>query len=177
MKVLDIGSGTGYVTAALAHLVGPTGLVIAVETSQEMINHAQKVLSKHHPDLLQRIQFVHADGMRGYPSGAPFDAIHVEGAVRGGPRPKWIQQLRDGGILVGAFIERDEEQGVEVQTLRMMRKIEGSTFEQVDLTEVNFEELVSTDPAPKPKPKPESDFVEVVDELTETSAAKGQPFQ
>jgi protein-L-isoaspartate(D-aspartate) O-methyltransferase len=148
MKVLDIGSGTGYNTAALAHLVGPTGLVVAVEQSDEMIKHAESVLKRHHPDLLQRIQFVKADGMKGYASGAPFDAIHVEGAVRGTIRKNWIEQLRDGGILLGPFIQNDEEAGHEVQMLRMMRKIEGTTFEQVDLMEVDFEELTSSDPTP-----------------------------
>lgn len=149
-----------------------------------MIDHAQAVLRKHHPDLLPRIQFVRADGMRGYQNGAPYDAIYVEGAVRGDPRQRWIEQLRDGGVLFGAFYSTSEQSNAEVQLLRMMRKIEGSTFEQVDLMEVNFEDLDDVEPevASRREPKRpstlnhQSDFEEVPEDKA-GEATQPKPFE
>lgn len=76
---LDIGSGSGYLTACMAEMVGPEGKVIGVEHIKELVDMAQQNVAKHKKDLLEsdRIKFVVGDGRLGYPSEGPYDCMYV----------------------------------------------------------------------------------------------------
>lgn len=56
-KVLDIGSGGGYLTACFAELVGPEGQVTAVELIPEVLQFTQYNVEQGNPELLSRIKF------------------------------------------------------------------------------------------------------------------------
>ncbi len=74
-KVLDIGSGSGWTTALLAHLTGPTGAVVGVELVPELVEMGRANL----PKAYQHWSHIeHADPhLLGVPRGEPFDRILV----------------------------------------------------------------------------------------------------
>ncbi|EAW09138.1 protein-L-isoaspartate O-methyltransferase [Aspergillus clavatus NRRL 1] len=115
-RVLDIGSGSGYLTHVLANLVtdlspvdGTGGQVIGVDHIPELVDLARANMSKSEQGrkLLDsaKVKFIIADGRLGWREGAPYDAIHV-GAAADRLHPLLIEQLRAPGRL---FIPVDAE--------------------------------------------------------------------
>lgn len=102
-RVLDIGSGSGYLTHVLAELVKPGGTVIGVEHIQPLVDigTANTRKSKEGKDLMDNggITYVKADGRLGYEAGAPYDAIHV-GAAASDFHQTLIDQLKAPGRYV-----------------------------------------------------------------------------
>lgn len=99
-KVLDVGSGSGYLTHVLAELVRPGGKVVGVEHIGALVEvgegNARK--SAEGRALLEGggIEFVRADGRLGWPGEAPYDAIHV-GAAAAGFQDRLVEQLKSPG--------------------------------------------------------------------------------
>lgn len=91
-RVLEIGAGTGYNAALLAHVVGR---VLSLDVDQAVLEDAQRHLSRF-PD--REVRLVHADGRRGYPSAGPYDRIQVTAATDD-LEPAWVEQVRPGGIV------------------------------------------------------------------------------
>ena len=92
-RVLEIGTGSGYQTAILAHLVHH---VCSVERIKSLQWHARRRLKQLD---LHNISTRHGDGWQGWQARAPFDAIIVTAAPPEIP-PALMSQLDDGGILV-----------------------------------------------------------------------------
>lgn len=90
--IAHIGAGTGYYSAILAELVGPSGRVIAVEYDQALTERA-RVNCTPWPN----IDVVHDDGAAWPRAGV--DGVYVNFAVER-PADPWIEQLRPGGHLV-----------------------------------------------------------------------------
>ncbi|KAL6549488.1 Protein-L-isoaspartate O-methyltransferase 2 [Orobanche hederae] len=102
MHVLDVGSGTGYLTACFAIMVGPDGRTIGVEHIPGLVDSSIKNIEKSAaaPLLEKGSLSVHVgDGRHGWPEFAPYDAIHVGAAAPEIP-PALIEQLKPGGRLV-----------------------------------------------------------------------------
>jgi protein-L-isoaspartate(D-aspartate) O-methyltransferase len=97
-KILDIGSGSGWTTALLAHIVGPTGVVYGLEILPELVAFANQNTAKY-PDLKARIINQVGNGYTGLPAQAPFDRIMVSAAALSLP-PTLRLQLQIGGRLV-----------------------------------------------------------------------------
>ncbi|KAA6184370.1 protein-L-isoaspartate O-methyltransferase [Thiohalocapsa marina] len=95
-KVLEIGTGTGYVTACLA---GLGGRVTSIELDPELAEGARKRLEALHighppPEV------VTADAMAGPAPGGPFDVIAVTASMpTEEPLPMLREQLKPGGRL------------------------------------------------------------------------------
>ncbi|XP_041469463.1 protein-L-isoaspartate(D-aspartate) O-methyltransferase-like [Lytechinus variegatus] len=100
-SALDVGSGSGYLTACMAIMVGSTGKVVGIDHIKELVDKSRKNIEKDNPDLLTsgRMQLVVGDGRQGYASGAPYDAIHVGAAAPTLPQAL-IEQLKPGGRLI-----------------------------------------------------------------------------
>jgi protein-L-isoaspartate(D-aspartate) O-methyltransferase len=99
-KILDIGSGSGWVTAILAYIVGSEGKVIAIERIPELVEMAQKNVSKYNFMEKKTVEIILADGSKGYRKEAPFDKI-IAGAAAVGDMPiAWKKQLKIGGRIV-----------------------------------------------------------------------------
>ncbi|XP_010250973.1 PREDICTED: protein-L-isoaspartate O-methyltransferase-like isoform X2 [Nelumbo nucifera] len=102
MHVLDVGSGTGYLTACFALMVGPQGRVVGIEHIPELgassIENIQKTPAA---SLLKEGSLsIHVgDGRLGWPESSPYDAIHVGAAATEIPQPL-IDQLKPGGRMV-----------------------------------------------------------------------------
>jgi len=95
-RVLEIGTGTGYNAALLAWLVGNPHLVFSIEIAPELAQAAQRKLD----EVIGPGIIVYAgNGLHGYPPGAPYDRIIATGSCGTVPLP-WLEQLRDGGLLV-----------------------------------------------------------------------------
>lgn len=89
---MHVGCGTGYYSAILAELVGPTGRVTAVEIDDELAQRAS--VNLHH---LQHVSVHQGDGGRFDPGVV--DAIFVNaGATH--PQALWLDSLLDGGRLL-----------------------------------------------------------------------------
>jgi protein-L-isoaspartate(D-aspartate) O-methyltransferase len=97
MRVLDVGSGSGWTTVLLARLVGETGRVIGVERIDELVaDGARAVAAADVPWASIR----HARGnVLGVPEEAPFDRILVSAQAHDVPR-QLVAQLGEGGLMV-----------------------------------------------------------------------------
>jgi len=126
-KVLEIGTGSGYQAAVLA-LLGKR--VFTTERIGELVRSARQ---RFHRLGLHNVLTRHSDGLIGWPTQAPFDAIVV---TAGGSVPApLLDQLAEGGVLV-APMARDQGQ----RLIRVTRSSEG--FEEEDLGPVVFVPLL-----------------------------------
>jgi protein-L-isoaspartate(D-aspartate) O-methyltransferase len=93
LRVLEIGAGTGYNAALLAHVVGR---VISIDVDRAVLEGARRHLEAF-PD--RAVELHQADGRLGYPRAAPFDRIQVTAATPD-LEPAWLEQLAPGGLLM-----------------------------------------------------------------------------
>ncbi|MGH2396191.1 MAG: methyltransferase domain-containing protein [bacterium] len=97
--VLEIGAGTGYNAAILRELVGPAGRVVSVEIQPDVAEEARRNLERAgYGD----VSVVTGDGGFGHPEGAPYDRIILT-ASASDISPRWVEQLREGGLLLIPF--------------------------------------------------------------------------
>ena len=127
MKILEIGTGSGYQAEILAYFKCE---VYTIERIEELAISATKVLEKY-----DNIKVKHGDGYSGWPSEAPFDAIIVTAAPGYIPE-KLIEQLKDGGKMIIPVGESHS-----VQFLKMVTKKDGIVASQ-DLLPVRFVPMV-----------------------------------
>lgn len=101
-KVLDIGSGSGWLAALAAYLVldgeSKRGKVISVERVPELKTFAEKNIARYE-DLKKAVSVELGDGALGFPSKAPFDKIVASAAAAEIPEA-WKEQLKIGGRIV-----------------------------------------------------------------------------
>ncbi|MFN8047675.1 MAG: protein-L-isoaspartate O-methyltransferase [Ancrocorticia sp.] len=117
-KVLDVGAGSGWTTALLAHLVGKSGRVLGVERHASLIERARPALELYN-DGQAEIRLA-ARGVLGVPEEAPFDRILVSAEARRLP-DALVEQLADGGVMVIPVA------GKMVRVVRREGEIETST--------------------------------------------------
>jgi len=130
MKVLEIGTGSGYQAAILAELAAA---VYSIERHADLARQAESRLrSLGYHNVFVRT----GDGSLGWPDEAPFDRIIVTAAAEECPPALW-DQLVEGGILVGPFGPSFE------QALYETHKISGQPQSRI-LTGCRFVPLVSS---------------------------------
>ncbi|MBN1137754.1 MAG: methyltransferase, FxLD system [Anaerolineae bacterium] len=95
-KVLEIGTGSGYNAALIAHIVGATGQVITVDIDQDLADAAREHLAAVGAHC---VQVVCADGGYGYARAAPYDRI-ILSVGAWDIAPAWWEQLKPRGRLV-----------------------------------------------------------------------------
>ncbi|MGB5303811.1 MAG: protein-L-isoaspartate(D-aspartate) O-methyltransferase [Gemmatimonadota bacterium] len=133
MRVLEVGTGSGYQAAILA-ACGTT--VFSVERVPQLHERAARALAE---TGFGSVSLRLGDGSRGWPEEAPFDRIMVTAAAPAVPTAL-REQLGDGGILI-APVGDDRS-----QTVRRYRK-HGSDVEVEDIEGVRFVPLIE-DPEP-----------------------------
>ncbi len=95
-RVLEIGAGTGYNAALIAHIVGESGQVVTVDIDEDLVETAREHLTMAG---FEQVQVICADGGYGYADAAPFDRIILTvGALE--ITPAWWDQLKSDGRLV-----------------------------------------------------------------------------
>ncbi|WP_406278788.1 hypothetical protein [Embleya sp. NBC_00896] len=130
-RILEIGTGSGYNTALLAHLAGPDGEVVSIEMSPELAGSAARRLAGIgvHPDVRT------GDGWAGVADRAPFDRIEATVGVPDLP-PAWVEQLAPDGVLVTPLWLRP---GLELAVA--WRRAAGGTLTSVSVTPCGFLQL------------------------------------
>lgn len=100
-RVLDIGFGSGWQSALLAHVVGrqPDGLIVAIERVPELKEFGECNIAKYNFIKSGVVRCILGDGGFGYPEGAPYNRIIVAAAAAHIPQPL-LNQLSVGGRLV-----------------------------------------------------------------------------
>jgi protein-L-isoaspartate(D-aspartate) O-methyltransferase len=91
-KVLHVGAGTGYYTAILAELVGPTGRVLGTEVDSELADRARHALANR-----PNVEMANTNGAVFDPGAV--DAIIVNAGVTH-PMPVWLSALNPGGRML-----------------------------------------------------------------------------
>jgi len=107
MKVLEIGTGSGYQTAVLS---GLCRRVYTIERHKPLLKEAEGRFK--HLDL-HNVTTRHGDGSRGWREQAPFDRIMVTAAAHDVP-PALVSQLKPGGIMVLPVGDRSFQDLVKV---------------------------------------------------------------
>jgi len=125
MKVLEIGTGSGYQAAVLAEIVDSVFTIEIVEP-----------LGKQSTDLLKKLGYKNikvkiGDGFAGWPEHGPYDAIVVTAAAEDIPPPLFAQ-LKEGGRMIIPLGKRGS-----VQTLVMATKEKGKLVKK-NLLPVRF---------------------------------------
>jgi protein-L-isoaspartate(D-aspartate) O-methyltransferase len=98
-RVLEIGAGTGYNAALLAHIVSPNE-VTSVEVDRAVLADAWDHL-RAFPD--RRVALRHADGREGFVETAPYDRIMITAATPD-LEPAWLEQLAERGLLLAPLV-------------------------------------------------------------------------
>ncbi len=121
IKVLEIGTGTGYQAAILSRLCRR---LYTIERHRELLGEAElrfRELRLH--NITTRV----GDGARGWPEQAPFSRIIVTAAAETVPATL-VEQLAPGGIMVVPV----GRQGSDQALLRLTREAEGIREEVLD---------------------------------------------
>ena len=94
MKILEIGTGSGYQAAVLAKLCRR---VYSIERHPELLQQAEQRFREHR---INNITTRSGDGMKGWPEQTPFDRIIVTAAASRQVPQALLDQLSRSGILV-----------------------------------------------------------------------------
>eukprot|EP00928_Gymnodinium_smaydae_P079378 TRINITY_DN63321_c0_g1_i1.p1 TRINITY_DN63321_c0_g1~~TRINITY_DN63321_c0_g1_i1.p1 ORF type:complete len:313 (+),score=48.02 TRINITY_DN63321_c0_g1_i1:65-940(+) len=112
-RVLDVGCGTGFLTAVLARLVAPRGgSVIAIDLFARQVEHAQRTMSIFCPELLPLVTFACGDGPEFRdPTGRPFAAVAVAAQSKEVPLGLVAQLAPRGRLVVPVGSQSSAEGG------------------------------------------------------------------
>jgi len=127
-RVLDVGTGSGYQTAILAHMAGE---VHTIEFVPELAAAAGRLFDELG---LANVQCHVGDGSLGWPPAAPYEGIVVTAAAPSTPQPL-LEQLTQGGRLVLPVGER------RVQALEIWER-RGDDYVRKSVTTVAFVPLL-----------------------------------
>ena len=128
--VLEVGAGSGYAAAVISRIAS---YVIGIERQHELVEIASERMARLG---YGNVEIVEGDGTKGWPAGAPYDAIlaaasgsHVPGSL--------IDQLAPGGRLVMPL----GNPGGAQKLVKLARRADG-TFQEWDLGAVRFVPLI-----------------------------------
>lgn len=138
LKVLEVGTGSGYQAAVLAQICRR---VYTIERHRALYLHARALFE----DMgLHRLVTLHGDGMKGWPSQAPFDRIIVTAAAFGEVPPALLDQLAPGGLMLVPVGDSASSQHI----VRVRRDDDGNASQE-NILPVRFVPLVSGVPSGK----------------------------
>jgi len=137
-RILDVGSGSGYLTASLALMAGPGSFVLGVEKHRELAELSIRNIRSSNPELLTssppRIRIMAGNALSDVLSDeAEFDAIHVGAAASTVPKIL-MEKLSPGGRMVipvgprSTFqelmcIDKDSSGKVSMESLMQVRYV------------------------------------------------------
>ncbi|MEM4271578.1 MAG: protein-L-isoaspartate O-methyltransferase [Candidatus Pacearchaeota archaeon] len=113
-KILEIGSGSGYVLSLLSEIVKESGKVYGVEIIKDLA-----IASKKRLESKKNIEIIIRSGFNGLPEFSPYDRILVSASAENVPY-HLLSQLKENGILVSA---------VKNSIIRI-KKEQGKTYEE-----------------------------------------------
>jgi protein-L-isoaspartate(D-aspartate) O-methyltransferase len=131
-RVLEVGAGSGYMAALLAHRAQR---VVTLEILPELARMAERNLKQAG---LHNVHVHEADGVKGWPTEAPFDAIVLSGSVASVPQAL-LDQLKVGGRLIAIVGSEPMMRAVRIT------RIDAQRFETVELFDTVAPRLVGFD--------------------------------
>ena len=139
-RVLDVGAGSGWQTALLAHICGVDSseksnnapFVAAIERIPELAKMAEQNISKYGFMENCSVMVVNGDGARGFPEMAPFDCI-ICAASAPEIMTAWKEQLKVGGRIVAPL----------ENSIVLLEKTGADSFERKEFFGFSFVPLVS----------------------------------
>ncbi|MEZ0319934.1 MAG: protein-L-isoaspartate O-methyltransferase [Pyrobaculum sp.] len=117
MKILEVGTGSGYHAAVCAEAIERRGKVYTIEIVKELAVYAAQNLERL--GYWGVVEVYHGDGRMGLERRAPFDAIIVTAAASSIPQAL-VRQLTDGGVMVIPV-----EEGVGQVLYKVVKRGEG----------------------------------------------------
>lgn len=103
-KIMDIGAGSGWVSALLAQIVGGPpvggGKVIGIERILELKKMAENNVAKYGFIEKGIVEIIFGDGSKGYKKEAHYDKIIAAASAEGEIPKEWQKQLKIGGRIV-----------------------------------------------------------------------------
>lgn len=109
MSFLNIGSGTGYLSSIVAHILGPTGMCYGIELSRQAYDHGITSVNRWKGDNgdieLPLMEFLLGNGLnietKTGEASYGFDRIYIGAAISRSKLAELAALLRFGGVLVG----------------------------------------------------------------------------
>ena len=135
-SVLEIGAGSGYMAALLAHRARH---VLTVDIKPELAELAKRNLAENGAT---NAEVALGDGARGWPVGAPYDVICVSGGLPVLPQ-EMLEQLKIGGRLA-AFVGT-----APVMKAQIITRIDEKQFRVADVFETFIEPLANAVQPPR----------------------------
>ncbi len=135
-QVLEVGTGSGYLTALLSHRAGQ---VHSVEIKPKLAEFGHKNLARQG---LDNVTLQTGDAARGWPRQAPYDAIVLTGSTPVLPRAL-LEQLAAGGRLFAVVGE------APAMTARLVSCTAPGAYGSVDLFETVIAPLVNAEQPPR----------------------------
>ncbi|RDX43098.1 Pcmt1-prov protein [Lentinus brumalis] len=146
-RVLDVGSGSGYLAAVFYHLIqdpadlkSADGRVVGIEHIPELVEWSIENLRKDKlgPALDEgKIKMIAGDGRKGSPEDGPFDAIHVGAAAPTMPAALVEQLARPGRMFIPV--------GTHAQQILQVDKDESGNVTETPLLDVMYVPLTDRD--------------------------------
>jgi protein-L-isoaspartate(D-aspartate) O-methyltransferase len=112
-RVLEIGSGSGWLAAIMAHLTGLDGQVTGIEIIPDLAEQSRLDLAARG---LHRVTILTQDGTAGHAPGAPFDRVMITAGAWSLP-VALFDQVKDGGVVLLPLVPRGGTEG-QVAVLR-----------------------------------------------------------
>lgn len=127
MKVLEIGTGSGYQACVLAQMGAK---VFTIERQRNLYNKTKPLLAELH----YHIKTFLGDGNKGLPTFAPFDRVIITAAAPEIPQ-NLVDQLKTGGIMV---IPLNDETDAMKQRMLRLTKLKDGTMKREEFGECKF---------------------------------------
>lgn len=107
LSFLNIGSGTGYLSSIVAHILGPMGVCYGVEINNDVVDHCLSSMDRlkaHGAPDLPHMEFIHGNGLQidatTGESLIGYDRMYVGASIARGSLNQLASLLRPGGIMV-----------------------------------------------------------------------------
>jgi methyltransferase of FxLD system len=168
-RVLEIGAGTGYNAALLAHIVGSRGRVTSIDIDPELARQARRSLR----DAGVRATIVVGDGRQGHPPNAPYDRLIATAGADEIPRA-WLEQVAEGGRLE-LPLRLDPERGA-IQLIPVLER-HGGRLRSIGLTWGGFMPLHGGDGGWRPPPATLSAFHSIRGQHTGLASINGEGLE
>ena len=126
LKILEVGSGCGYVLALLSNIVGKNGKVFGIEIIKELAEKSKENLKGY-----KNVKIKIGNGRLGLPEESPFNRILISAGYKEIPKPL-ISQLKEKGIIVAPIGNAYGQDLIAYQKinqkLKLKEKIPGFIF-------------------------------------------------
>ncbi len=114
LKVLEVGTGSGYQAALIANIIGGKGKVITTEIIPQLAEFARANLKKA---KIMNVIVLEKDGSQGHKEEAPYDRIIVTAAAPEVPK-HLLEQLKEKGILLAPVGDLYNQEMLKVRKLK-----------------------------------------------------------